>query len=159
MKATRSVLWAALAAAGLCLAVDVQAQEKHGTGARGGHWSGGHGGHWNGGPWSGGHRWYGGRYWGPRVGFYFGAPLFWGSYYWGWPYDYDYYPYPRTYVYREIERVPADGVAPADTTQVAPGEGAPTQGPLYMNYCESAKAYFPKVTKCPEGWRLATPTR
>jgi len=34
----------------------------------------------------------------------------------------------------------------------------PQQGPLYMNYCESARAYFPKVTTCPEGWKLSNPT-
>jgi hypothetical protein len=44
------------------------------------------------------------------------------------------------------------------TTEVPRGEGAPSQGPLYMNYCDSAKAYFPKVTACPEGWKLRSPT-
>jgi hypothetical protein len=43
---------------------------------------------------------------------------------------------------------------PPQTTEVPVGEGSPTQGPLYMNYCESAKAYFPKVNSCPEGWRF-----
>ncbi len=47
----------------------------------------------------------------------------------------------------------------APTTQVVPGPGAPNQGPLYMNYCESAKAYYPKVTTCPEGWKFIAPTR
>jgi hypothetical protein len=45
--------------------------------------------------------------------------------------------------------------APPPTTEVAPNaQGAPVQGPTYMNYCESAKAYFPKVTTCPEGWKF-----
>ena len=41
-----------------------------------------------------------------------------------------------------------------ETTNVNPGPGAPTQEPAYRNYCESAKAYYPKVTSCPEGWRF-----
>ena len=46
----------------------------------------------------------------------------------------------------------------APTTQVQPNNpGAPSQGPLYMNYCASSKAYYPKVTQCPEGWKFVTP--
>lgn len=157
MKAIKSlVVAAALAAAGVALAANAQAA---------GTWHGGarpvtNDGHWRGGHWSGGH-WYGGRYWYPRVGFYFGAPLLWSAWYWGWPYDYY---YPRTVVYdRVIERYPADypdGVMePAPSTEVAPSRGAPTQGPLYMNYCESSKAYYPKVTSCPEGWKFIAPSR
>jgi len=155
MKAIKSlVVGAALAAAGVAMAADAQAA---------GTWHGGTHvaatGHWGGG-WRGGH-WYGGRYWYPRVGFYFGAPLLWSAWYWGWPYDYY---YPRTVVYdRVIERYPAaypDGAMdPAPSTEVAPSRGAPTQGPLYMNYCESAKAYYPKVASCPEGWKFIAPSR
>ncbi|HEX5633679.1 MAG TPA: hypothetical protein VFX50_10630, partial [Gemmatimonadales bacterium] len=130
----------------------------------GGHAYGGarHDGHRN---WSG-HRghWHGRGYWGAGWGLYFGLPLVYGAA-WGWPYYYGYgydYAYPReTVIYREVEREPLpypEGVLqPMPSTEVAPGPGAPTRGPLYMNYCESARAYFPKVTKCPEGWRLATP--
>jgi hypothetical protein len=181
MKATGKLLLAALAVAATAVSIEVSAQDRspRGTGGggfnRGGgtpNWNGGH--RWNGSPrgvhsggryWGGGYRGGGYRhsYWGPRVGLYFGAPLLFGSYYWGSPYYYDYW-YPRsTVVYREVERYPQsfpEGVmSPAETTEVPRGEGAPTQGPLYMNYCESAKAYFPKVTKCPEGWRLATPAQ
>jgi hypothetical protein len=152
MKAIKSLVVAAVAAAGVAVAVDAQAA---GPVRSGGHWSGGHGsgGHWRGGHW-------GGRYWYPRVGFYVGAPLLWSAWYWGWPYDYYYYP--RTVVYdRVIERYPAsypDGVMEPGT-EVAPSPGAPTQGPLYMNYCDSAKAYYPKVTSCPEGWKFIAPSR
>ena len=150
MKAIKSLVMAALAAAGLAAAADAGAAGNwHSGGAR--TWSGS--GHWSGGHWGGG-RWYG-----PRVGFYIGAPLLWSPWYWGYPYDYY---YPRTVIYRDIERYPAsypdypDGyMEPAPTTEIAPPrEGAPAQGPTYMNYCESAKAYFPKVTTCPEGWKF-----
>ena len=157
MKAIKSLVVAAVAAAGVAVAVDAQAA---GPVRSGGHWSGGHGsgGHWSGGGHWGGH--WGGRYWYPRVGFYVGAPLLWSAWYWGWPYDYYYYP--RTVVYdRVIERYPADypdGVMEPGT-EVAPSKGAPTQGPLYMNYCDSAKAYYPKVTSCPEGWKFIAPSR
>ena len=154
MKATAKLLATALAAAAILVITDVQAQSsgRHGSGASGGTHS--HGGH-RGGHHHGRHHWHGySHFWGPTWGWHFGIPLFWGAA-WGWPYYYDYYDFPRDrLVYREVERVPE---AFPEGTMVPRGEGAPTRGPLYMNYCESAKAYFPKVTKCPEGWRLATP--
>lgn len=155
MKPIKTLLAVAVAAAGLVAAADVQAQAKHGW--RGGgdrHW-GGHRGHWGGhrGHW-GGHR---GHWFGPRLGFYIGAPIVLGSY-WGSPFWYD---EPRV-VYREVVREPEDlevDPEPAATTELPQGEGAPSQGPLYMNYCASARAYFPKVTRCPEGWKFITPVQ
>ena len=167
MKALRTLLISALAAFGLAAAADASAQHASGvarassgtrTGAISQHWSGGTR-HWSGsGHWSG-HR----SYWGgSRIGFYFGVPVLWGAAYWGWPYYYGYDPYyyPRTVIYRDIERYPAsypDGEMGPATTDVPPSAGAPAQGPLYMNYCESAKAYYPKVTSCPEGWKFVRP--
>ncbi|HUP96308.1 MAG TPA: hypothetical protein VM073_00120 [Usitatibacter sp.] len=181
MKATRKLLLTALALGGTMLAVEVEAQSNPaGRGSRGatasprsttgstsGSTTGDHGGrHWNHGDhsghgrWHGGHRWHGGyRHWYPSWGFYFGVPVFWSAWYWGGPYWHDYYP-GGTVVYRGVERgaaFPEGEIGPA-TTEVPRGERLPAQGPLYMNYCESAKAYFPKVTTCPEGWKLATPT-
>lgn len=170
MKAIRNVLVTALAAAGLAAAGGAWAQQHgghsgggHWGGHSGGHWSGHSGGHWGGGHWGGGH-WRGG--WGPSWSFYFGVPLFWGPYYWGAPYSwgpayyYDYgYPYSYSYpaqVYPDVAPAPAEELPP--TTQVpSDKEGTPSRGPLYMNYCASAKAYFPKVTKCPEGWKFIAP--
>jgi hypothetical protein len=160
MKAMKSLVVAAIAATGLATVADAQADRgtwRSGA-ARpvGGHWSGGH---WGGGHWGG----YRSHFYGPRFGVFIGAPLLWPSWYWGYPYDYY---YPRTVIYRDvIEPYPAsypDGVMmdPAPTTELPPRvEGAPRQGPLYMNYCESAKAYFPKVTSCPEGWKFLAPTQ
>jgi Ni/Co efflux regulator RcnB len=125
----------------------------HGPGAATGgrHWGGGHRGNWNGG-------WRGHGYWGPRLGLYLGVPLFWGSYYWGSPYYYDDFYYPRsTVIYRErvVDPYPASYPDEPPTTEVMPrSEGAPSQAPAYRNYCESARAYYPKVTRCPEGWRF-----
>ena len=157
MKAIKSLLTVAIAATGLATAFEAQA-DRGGYSARpvGGNWSGGS--HWRGGSQWGGYRshWYG-----PRFGLYLGAPLLWPAYYWGYPYDYN---YPRTVIYHEVERYPAsypEGVMmePPPSTQIAPRmEGAPTKGPLYMNYCESARAYFPKVTTCPEGWKMLPPS-
>ena len=155
MKATKTLLVAALAAAGLALAVDAQADRMGGSGRT---WSGG-GSHWSG----GGSHWGGYRGWyGPRLGLYIGAPILWSSWYWGgYPYYYDYYG-PRV-IYRDVERYPAsypEGyMEPAPTTEIDPRtQGAPARAPAYLNYCDSAKAYFPKVTSCPEGWRFE-PTR
>lgn len=141
MKPIKTLLAVAVAAAGLVAAADVQAQAKHG-------WRGGGDRHW------GGHR---GHWFGPRLGFYIGAPIALGSH-WGSPFWYD---EPRV-VYREVVREPEyleGDPEPAATAELAQGEGAPSQGPLYMNYCASAKAYFPKVTRCPEGWKFITPVQ
>ncbi|MBC8021913.1 MAG: hypothetical protein H7Y14_02265 [Burkholderiales bacterium] len=158
MKAIKSLVVAAAAVAGMAVFADAQAARHGGGGARG-HGGGGHsgGGHWGGAGvrhWGGGHWYGGGRYWYPRVGFYAGAPLLWSAWYWGWPYSY----YPRTVVYDRVierdyvERYPEGVMEPS--TEIPRGEGAPTQGPAYMNYCESSKAYYPKVASCPEGWKF-----
>jgi hypothetical protein len=157
MRAIKSLLVAALAAAGMVATGSAQAQ-SHGGGS---HASGGHSGgsHWNGGShWGGGHGYYGGRYfYGPSVGFYLGAPLLFSPWYWGYPYDYY---YPRTVVIDRVVDDPAyypEGMMqapPPATTEVPRTQGAPAQAPAYMNFCESAKAYFPKVTSCPEGWKF-----
>ena len=140
MKPIKTLLVAAVAAAGLAAAADVHAQAKHGGGFRhgGGHWHG-HS-HWH----------------GPHVGFWFGAPLVIGA--WGPWYDPWYYGPPVVYREREVVREVEPPREPA-TTEIPRTEGAPSQGPLYMNYCESARAYFPKVTRCPEGWKFIEPTR
>jgi hypothetical protein len=172
MKTIGTMLVAAVATAGMVATAQAQSHSGRSAGASGGariHTTGTHGtwsggGHWRGG---GGH-WGGGRWGGARWGLYIGAPLLWSSWYWGgypyyagYPYYYDNYWYPRsTVVYdRVIERYPAsypEGViGPAPTTDIGPrSEGAPSEAPAYRNYCESAKAYFPKVTACPEGWRF-----
>ena len=146
MKAIKSLLVAALAAAGMAATANVQAASHAGGfhGGGGGHFSGGH---------FGGHRFF----YGPRVGVFIGAPLLFAPWYWGYPYDYY---YPRTVVIDRVVDDPAyypEGVMPAPppaTTEVPRTQGAPAQAPAYMNFCESAKAYFPKVTSCPEGWKF-----
>ena len=150
MKAIKTLLAVAVAAGALMAAADVQAQAKHGwSGHRGGNWGGNWGGHWGGSRWSG-----------PRVGFYLGAPLLFGSYYWGRPWYDSYYDGPRV-VYREVIREPEYIEVDREpvSSDMPREEGAPTQGPAYMNYCASAKAYYPKVTRCPEGWKFLTPVQ
>lgn len=148
MKPIKTLLAVALAAAGLVAAADLQAQAKHG-------WQGDGDRHWGGQRNWGGHR---GHFWGPRLGFYIGAPIVLGSY-WSSPFWYNepHVVY-RDRVIREPEFV-EDDPEPAAANEMPLGEGAPSQGPLYMNYCASAKAYFPKVTQCPEGWKFITPVQ
>ena len=169
MKATKTLLVAALAAAGLGMTTLAEAQAKHG----------GHG-YRGGGHHHGGHRHWGGRhYWGPSWGWSIGVPLAIGSA-WAWGYPHYYWDSPRV-VYREvlhdepgyIGRVrPLPGeqglriegaarpVEPAPQAQPqSQSQGAPRTGPLYMNYCESSRAYYPKVTSCPEGWKFQAPSQ
>lgn len=165
MKAIRALVLSALAAGSLAIAADAGAQTHHGGFTRGSstgthHWSGRTAATWSGSHWSGGYR---GHYYYPRshVSFFFGVPLLWPGFYYGYPYYYDPYYYPRTVIYRDVEPYPMSypeaEMGPA--AEAAPGPGAPSQGPLYMNYCESAKAYYPKVTACPEGWKFVAPAR
>lgn len=152
----------------------------HWRGGGGGHGSGGNwSGRGNGGHWSGGHghyhgyRGYGYGYRGyyPWWGFYAAAPFVFGAYYsswdpyWGYwgprsyPYAYD-QAYPRYYQDDPRAAMPRPGdqdLGPAPNPVDPTAPGAPTQGPLYMNYCASAKAYYPKVTSCPEGWVFQRP--
>ena len=165
MRPIKALVVATLAAAGMMATADVYADVKHGW--RGG---GSHAGrHWNGGHrhFGHGHRHWGGTHFGLSIG----VPLFYGAYAWGgYPYAWGGYPYydpwyyGPTVVYREREVIREPEVVetirevPA-TTEVPRSEGAPRSGPLYMNYCESAKAYYPKVTQCPEGWKFISPTQ
>jgi len=163
MKSIRN--WAVAALAAGSLAAGVCAQAATHMGMSHGGWSGGHAS----GAWHGGGNWHGGGYWhgggwhgyypyrASVVGFYFGAPWVWGPWYWwGYPYDTYYAPY-ATYpaAAAPVESYPEGAMQPAPSTEVDPNApGAPTQAPAYMNYCVSAKAYFPKVTTCPEGWKF-----
>ena len=183
MKATGKVLATALAAAGLMTAGAAWAAEgrgghggghgANGGGNHSGHWQRGnhggnwhrgagvHGGHWRGGGHWGGH-WGGYRHWGwgPSVSFAFGVPLAFGPWWDPW-----YYPR-ETVVYREVLREPEivetfrDGPAPGEAEAPPPALVPPTGGsPLSMSYCASARAYFPQVRSCPEGWAATPPTR
>ena len=61
-------------------------------------------------------------------------------YYYPYPYPYPYYYYPQ------MSYLPPDYV-----------EGAGAPGPAYWYYCNSAKAYYPHVKECPEGWQQVMP--
>ncbi|MFI5394696.1 MAG: hypothetical protein ACHQ9S_04115, partial [Candidatus Binatia bacterium] len=77
-----------------------------------------------------------------------GSPWWWdGLYpypYWGYPQPY--YAYPPVVVQEPpsvyIQQEPAPSAAPPQA---------------YWYYCASAKAYYPKVQKCPEAWIKVPP--
>jgi hypothetical protein len=119
----------ALACAAGGLALPTLAQHGAGGGHAPASHGGGefHGGHWHG----GGPGWWG---WGLGLG------LGWDAGVLGYPYPGYYYPYPPEYVYPE-----------APPVVVAP-QGPSTPANWY--YCESAKEYYPRVSQCPEPWRL-----
>lgn len=171
MKMIPTLLASATFALALLAPPPSEAASRHGGGSVSapshGHWNGGTG--WNGrgtyGRYYGGHRHYYGGYWRPWFGFYAAAPFVFGaSYYysawdpyygyWGPRYGYAYDP--RPYTVYEADPRPAQDLGPA--SQADPNAaGAPQQAPLYMNYCAAAKAYYPKVTTCPEGWEFRRP--
>lgn len=178
MNAMKPLLIGVISAFALSVALPSEAASVQKPGSSG-HWRGGGGGHGSGGNWSGGHgHWRGhGHYHGyrgyyPWWGFYAAAPFVFGAYYstwdpyWGYwgpryyPHDRGYASYPRyfeddpreTAMSRPGDR---DLGPPSEINPAAPG--APAQGPLYLNYCASARAYYPKVTSCPEGWVFQRP--
>jgi hypothetical protein len=163
MKPTRQVLVASLAATVLAMASMAEGAPRHGGS---GYRHAGGSGH--------GHGYHGGAHWGWGIAL--GVPWALG---WYAPYGAGgaYYPYPA-YGYAppyagygygygcgpfgECGRDPMARMEPTPpTTEVppaAPGEeGGPTQRPLHLNYCESARAWFPHVRTCPGGWRLVRP--
>lgn len=114
----------------------------------GGGWHGGgsHGGGWHrgGGDWHRG----GPAWWGLGLG----LGLAWDAWALNNPY-YD-YPYPG-YVYPYSSSTVI--VEPPPTLAVPPGTAdVPQNPPATANwyYCESAKAYYPYVRQCAEGWRV-----
>jgi len=149
---------------------------RHGGGGGGGSWNGGghgHGGGYYRGGYSGGHGHYGHSHYGygyyrPYWGFYAAAPFLWGAAY-GYPYYGGYYGYPyygapayyappaSVYDGGAVSAAPSTDLGPPADGSAAQAPGAPQQGPLYLNYCASSKAYFPKVQSCPEGWQFIQP--
>lgn len=157
------------------IGVSVSSAARHGASPahRGIGRPGGHrispGGHWRASPW--GHSHGGHSHWGWGLGLAIGVPWALGWYDPWWSPSY-YAPYPYGTVHRSYGYACAqdedcwrDRMAPAEpaapTTQVAPAapgeDGAPTQRPLHLNHCDSARAWFPHVRTCPEGWRLVRP--
>jgi hypothetical protein len=139
-----------------------QAQRGHGGGYSGEHgggpggWRGGGPGGWRGGGpggWRGGG--HGGWYGGWRGGVFLGSPWWWGGLYpypyWGYPQSY--WDYPQSYY-----GYPPVGVEEGPSMYIQQ-EPAPSAAPsqAYWYYCASAKAYYPKVQKCPEAWIKVPP--
>jgi hypothetical protein len=140
-----------------------------GGGYRGGYSGNGHGRYYGGHSHYGHRHYYGSAYWG-WWGAAIAAPFLWAGYYGPWPYwSYTGYygPYYSSYYgpgYGGYPWVADAGYSapsaaePVPTTEVPPlGAGAPTERPLYLNYCAEAQAYFPKVTTCAGGWQVRRP--
>jgi hypothetical protein len=165
MTRTRSLLLAVLATAAFALALPPAEAAPRGGIRHGGH--GHYGGH--------GH---GASHWGWGWGLALGVPWalgFYDPWYRNYPqYGYGTYYAPGPHATCEpnsdcwIERQ-SQAEPPAPTTQVAPqgpvgappgpapAEGAPTQRPLHLNYCEASRAWFPAVSRCDSGWRMTRP--
>lgn len=144
------------------------AHPSHRPAYPGGHRSYGHYGH------SGNHRYYGyygAPHWGWGLGLGIGIPWALGWYEpWYGPSTYPSYAYGpvyRGYGYaceldEDCWRERSSRSEPAPPTTEVPAatpgeEGGPTQRPLHLNYCDSARAWFPHVRSCPGGWRMILP--
>jgi len=95
------------------------------------------------GPWhGGGPGWWG---WGLGLGLGLGLEAEYLANPWlYYPYPGYYYPYPGYYY---PYSPPAEYVEPQAPTAAPPP-------PANWYYCDSARAYYPYVTKCPEAWRV-----
>jgi hypothetical protein len=144
-------------AAGLVFAVALfvgapaQGQRRGGHGGHGGYHGGGyHGGGYHGGRYHGG-GYHGGGYhgggWHGRV--YIGGPWWWGP-------PFPYYPYP----YYPYSYYPYSYYPPYPPVVVDRGPQVYIERPLepgYWYYCPGAKAYYPTVRECAEGWIRVPP--
>lgn len=128
----------------------------------------GHGGGYGG--WRGGGGWHGGT----RVGVYLGAPIgfnfgyspypYYRAPYYGTPYYYPpapvYYPPASTY-YPPVQPAPViyteRSESPQISPQVAPRNSSQDVQESWWYYCVDAKAYYPYVNQCPEGWLRVAP--
>jgi hypothetical protein len=101
------------------------------------------------------------HFYGPRIGFYVGAPLLAYSLYRPYypPYYYPPYYYPPVAVapptYVEQPQFQPQVVPPPALLQETP-QVAPQAGSMWY-YCNEAKAYYPYVKTCPAGWQQVTP--
>jgi hypothetical protein len=147
-----SLKWLVVGLAVLMLSPLALAQRMHGSG--GSHWSGARGGavisgapRHNGGFVARGGHFSGHRgHFGRGVVVIGGLGLFAPALY---PYPYYAYPYPYAYPY-----------AYDSSVVTAPAYNMPPPAPTWY-YCESARAYYPYVASCLEGWRQvpATPNQ
>jgi len=180
MSPRRRISLTGLACLALLAAAAIEAAPATGAGpvarpsGRPGYGGGGHG--------HGGHYGHRGHYssssWGWGLGVAIGAPwalgwvdpYWWGSaYYPSYAYRGVYPAYPYGYGYGQgcgldddcwrAQQAQSEPGPP--TTQIPPlasgAEGGPTERPLHLNYCESARAWFPHVQTCAGGWRLIRP--
>ena len=99
------------------------------------------------------HHGYGGHgYYGPRVGFYFGAPF---------PvYPPPAYYYPPEYYYPPVVTVrePAPVYIEQEEVSAPPVQAQQTFEAGYWYYCHERSAYYPSVTSCPGTWQKVAPT-
>jgi hypothetical protein len=76
------------------------------------------------------------------LGFNFGVPAYYPSYY---------YPAPVYYTAPVV-------VQQAPTTYVERADPAPAPAANYWHYCAQSRAYYPYVKECPGGWQRVSPT-
>jgi hypothetical protein len=177
MSPKRTALLACLAA--ICVAASAQAAAAPGTGhgesgsasrAHPPHHGGphpAHGGSWHGSYW-------GNTHWGWDLGLAIGVPwaLGWYAPYGGAWGSVTYPPYAYGPAYGSLGYACgydedcwrgqlAAGEPTPPTTRIGPvppgEEGGPVIRPLHLNYCDSARAWFPQVRTCPGGWRFIAP--
>lgn len=146
MKPIRLALIALLTATGLALAA-APADARNGGGHRGGYYHGGS--HFRGGGW------YGFPAFGLALGLGMSYPL------WSYPYGGYYSPAPVYGYPAVVAPMPASPPVYIENNQTPPPNAPPptTSAPptVWWYWCGSAKAYYPYVDNCAEGWQRVPP--
>jgi hypothetical protein len=82
------------------------------------------------------------------------------GYYWGgypYPYRYPYWHYPAPSVVYAPPPVVVQEAPPVYVQQTPPAAAPPAVGEQFWYYCQSAGAYYPSVSSCPEAWVKVAP--
>lgn len=84
-----------------------------------------------------------------RIGVVIGSP-------WAVPWSYSDYYFPYTYTYSSppVVVLPSPPIYIEQST--APQVNGQQEG-YWWHYCQSARAYYPYITECPQGWQRVPP--
>ncbi len=83
------------------------------------------------------------HFFGPTLGVFVAAPLFWPGYF-----------YPPAYYYPPVVEAP---YGPTEYIEQGVAPAAPPQSQAMWYYCAEPEGYYPYVLQCPGGWQAVPP--